>query len=292
MLETLENEFLKIVVKDDGGSLTSVFDKKRNKECLYQPLENSWQGQDIFIFPFIARLKDGYYLHKGEKYELKNHGLIRYMKGKITKENEKIKVSFNSDEETLKRYPFDFEANIIYELNQNKLKISYEIFNKNDEEMPFELGAHPAFLLPGKVDNNPFIMGGNTIEFDSAEELYQMKLEETGSFIIDKIPYENNGKINLTKDLFVRENTLILKSENINEFKLNKTDGCTLILNKGKAPFVAIRSDKVFGNYVCIEPWFGVPDMINPEREITKKKYMQFIKANGVFKYNYEIEIA
>ena len=97
----LENEYLRLKIKDQGGSMTSIFDKKKNEECLYQPLSNSWQGQDIFIFPFIARLKDGYYLHNGKRYEFKNHGLIRYMVGEMSCDEKRAKVSFKSDADTL-----------------------------------------------------------------------------------------------------------------------------------------------------------------------------------------------
>lgn len=291
MIEYLENEYIKIAVKDEGGSLASIFDKKNNKECLYQPLENSWQGQDVFIFPFIARLKDGYYLHNDKKYEMKNHGLIRYMKGEIIKGKNDIKVIFKSDEETLKRYPFNFEAIIDYSLKDNELIISYEIINESEEELPFGLGAHPAFMIPGKVDNHAFIMEGNSIIFESKTDLIQMKLDETGSFIIDEINYPNNNKIDLSKDLFKKENTLILKAKDINEFKLNKKDGSSLTLKKGEAPFIAIWSDKVFGNYVCIEPWFGVPDFMDPIREISNKKYIEKIKPNSSFEYSYSIKI-
>ena len=51
-----ENEYLSLEVNENGGCIKSIYDKKRDKELLYQPVEESWKGQDIFIFPFIARL--------------------------------------------------------------------------------------------------------------------------------------------------------------------------------------------------------------------------------------------
>ena len=134
-------------------------------------------------------------------------------------------------------------------------------------------------------------MEGNSIIFESKTDLIQMKLDETGSFIIDEINYPNNNKIDLSKDLFKNENTLILKAKDIKEFKLNKKDGSSLTLKKGEAPFIAIWSDKVFGNYVCIEPWFGVPDFMDPIREISNKKYIEKIKPNSSFEYSYSIKI-
>ena len=56
---TLENNVLRIGVTSFGGNLTSVFDKTRNEELFYQPLLESWQRQDHFLFPFTRRMVDG-----------------------------------------------------------------------------------------------------------------------------------------------------------------------------------------------------------------------------------------
>ena len=61
----LENDHFRIAVSENGGSLTSIYDKKNEAELLYQPDERSWHGQDVVIFPFIARLKNGTYKHSG-----------------------------------------------------------------------------------------------------------------------------------------------------------------------------------------------------------------------------------
>ena len=76
----IENEFLKVDVTLEGGNLTSIYDKKNNEELLYQKDERSWMGQDVVIFPVVARLKDGSYHVDGKEYFLKNHGVIRYSK--------------------------------------------------------------------------------------------------------------------------------------------------------------------------------------------------------------------
>ena len=287
----LENEYLRLKIKDQGGSMTSIFDKKKNEECLYQPLNNSWQGQDIFIFPFIARLKDGYYLHNGKRYEFKNHGLIRYMVGEMSCDEKRARISFKSDSDTLARYPFDFEANIIYELIDNEIKISYELINKSDETLPFELGAHPAFLVPGKLLSDRFELSGNTITIDKNEKLIQMELEETGSFIKGEKLFDESNIIEVNRELFIKENTLILKASDIDEFVLNKTDGSKITVKKGNAPFIAIWSDKAWGNYICIEPWFGLPDFLDVNREIMQKPYMNFIEKGSKFTYSYIIKV-
>lgn len=41
-------------------------------------MKGSWSGQDVVIFPFVARLIDQTYTHKENTYTLLNHGVARY----------------------------------------------------------------------------------------------------------------------------------------------------------------------------------------------------------------------
>lgn len=288
----LENDLIRIDVTTCGGSLTSIYDKKRNVELLYQPHEDSWQGQDIFIFPFIARLKNGYYLHNDKRYDLKNHGLIRYMVGEDSSSKDNIKVSFKSDDKTLVRFPFDFEASITYTLVNNEIIISYDIFNTGENPLPFELGAHPAFKLPGVKRNDEFDISGNYIKFDGVKKLKLVEEEETASFVLDEIDYLETDVILLNKKLFNDINTIILKADDINEVTLKKRDGSSLTLEINNATYLALWSDKKRGDYVCIEPWLGLPDYNEPEREIYKKPHMILLEKGKHFTYSYKIKIS
>ena len=62
----LENDILKIEINENGGCLKSIYDKIKNEELLYQPDKRSWSGQDVVIFPFVARLKNGSYTVDGK----------------------------------------------------------------------------------------------------------------------------------------------------------------------------------------------------------------------------------
>lgn len=289
----IENKFLKLNVTTCGGSMTSIFDKRRNEELLYQKNPDSWQGQDVVIFPFIARLKDGFYTHHRKRYDFKNHGLIRYMVGEVENEEEnKITITFTSDNETLKRYPFEFDLKVIYELIDNTIKISYDILNKSDDDMPFEVGAHPAFKLPGKKTSKEFDMSGNYLMFNKETQLHLMELDESASFVEGEIEFFDTDRIDLNKKLFNDINTIILKGEDFdNSITLFKKDGSKLTVSSSEATFFALWSDKTWGDYVCIEPWTGLPDYDNPIREMSKKPFIKTIKKGEHYVFTYEIKI-
>ena len=287
----IENEFLAVETNPKGGCLHSIYDKKRNVELLYQPVENGWQGQDVFIFPFIARLVGGKYTHQGKEYEFKNHGLIRYMMGEEKMINGDIVISFHSNEETQTRYPFQWSAKAYYHLENKSLTVRYEIQNLSSVDMPFMVGGHPAFKVPGEKKDNYFDISGNYITFDHKMKLRRLLQEETFSFNIEEIPYLDTDRIDISKELFNEINTIILLGKDIDKITLHKTDGSILSLYSNHSDYLALWSDRQWSDYLAIEPWNGIPDYVQPEREISKKKGIHILPPNDIYNFSYKIEV-
>ena len=57
-------------------------------------------------------------------------------------------LRLDADESTLACYPFVFTLRIRYELNQDTLRIAYEVENGGTEDMYFGIGGHPGFQAP------------------------------------------------------------------------------------------------------------------------------------------------
>ena len=67
---TIENEFLRVSAKTMGAELTSVFDKKRNRELLWQGDPAVWPDHGPLLFPLVARLKNETYTLDGREYRI------------------------------------------------------------------------------------------------------------------------------------------------------------------------------------------------------------------------------
>ena len=287
----IENEKISLEVGERGGSMVSLFDKERGEELLYQPHPDSWQGQDIIIFPVVARLMDQSYTYEGETYSLKNHGLLRYMDARLERGSETcLRACFSSDKETRTRYPFDFEFCLTYALKGNGVSLSYRIVNRSYAPMPFMLGAHPAFRLPGMKREEEFDISGNTVEIKNGGQATILLQDPSFSFMTGE-KERISSRLPLSRDLFRRINTVILDAESFEDVALEKKDGSALIIHKHDAPYVALWSDMKFGDYVCIEPWFGLPDTIGSSKEISKKPGINILSVGCEFAYGYEIEI-
>lgn len=282
----IENEFLKIEINPHGGCLKSIYDKRKKKELLYQPDGSSWSGQDVVIFPVIAALKNHSYKVGAKSYSLKNHGLIRYNDVYLVSQNEEeITLGFDDNEETLKLYPFKFHFEVTYKLENDKISIKYHVINKNDKTMYFSVGGHPA--LGVNLINGEFEKVG--IEVDG-EFHKQYLLNEEGSQIVREHSVNISGYKKLSKEEITAYYTLIYDARNVKSIKLKINDNC-FIFDVLNAPIVAIWSMEKTGNFICVEPWWGLPDYDIPEEEISKKKEIIELDPQKEFETGYSITV-
>lgn len=261
MIHYIENEILKIGVKEQGCELTSIYAKKEQREYLWQGSPEFWTGQSPILFPIVGRLIDDKYRLDGKEYEMPKHGFARKMKWDfLSKDESSLTFTLRETPETLELYPYCFEVRVTFTLCGNKLSVSHVISNNNDKVMYFSLGAHPAFNC--KI--------GDKLSFDLEETLETEKIDLVKSLRLpETFPVLNNEKdIVITEDIF-NEDALILhgiKSENITLH----TDNADIKFNLGNAPYLGIWA-KPGAPYVCIEPWWGVNDSTEKKDDFSQK---------------------
>ena len=104
--------------------------------------ENFWNRHSPVLFPIVGKLKDGKTIIEGKEYQMGQHGFARDMEFEELSNNSYV---LKANEETLKKYPYNFELYISYEVTKNKVTTNYKVVNKDSKEMIFGLGGHPAF---------------------------------------------------------------------------------------------------------------------------------------------------
>lgn len=279
MIHYIENEYLKIGVKEFGCELTSVYSKVNNCEYLWQGDPAYWSGQSPILFPIVGRLIDDKYRLDGKEYEMPKHGFARktewFFEGA---DASSMKFRLSETEETLAIYPYHFDVVVKFTLDGNKLIVSHDIVNKNDNVMYASLGAHPAF--------NCEI--GDRLVFDLPETLETEKIDLVKSLRMpETIPVLNNETdIIITEDIF-NEDALILhgiKSENITLVS-DKHDR-KVKFNLGNAPYLGIWA-KPGAPYVCIEPWCGVNDSYEKKDDFSQKDGINAINAGETYNFTW-----
>ncbi len=289
---SIENDYFKLVLDEFGGSIKALYDKNCNNENLfYEPDSRSWSGTDVVIFPFVARLKNQKYTVDGKEYHLKNHGIIRYENLDLfEKTDNSIILKLDSNSKTKLLYPFDFHFEVKYELNNNMLSISYLVKNKGASDMYFSLGGHPALKTSGIYTDLRFEYSETKLIFENYINTKQYVLNESGDLITGiknvKLPKE----IILKKKMITDYKTLIYDAKDINKVVL-ETNHHQYIFNTSLSEVLAIWTWPTYGDYICIEPWWGIPDMNNPNLELKEKPLIHTLKANDIFETGYSITI-
>ena len=288
----IENEYLSVKALSLGGSLSSIFDKKNKEEWLYQKEEGSWQGQDIAIFPFIARLKGKTYTHRGREYSLLNHGLCRYNEFRVVEQKEdSLTLLFESNEVTLNAYPFHFSFLITYKLDGKCLNVNYEVTNLGEETMPFGLGAHPAFRIDSSIIDGKLDTSNNKVMLDKPTKLTRILFDEKGEFVLGEEEYGVKDSLPTSKKTFVDYKTLCVKGDNLHHVRLIRGSGKSLEFNFPKINYLVLWSFPDSGSFVAIEPWMSLPDFDDCEREIMKKRTLIHLKGKETYSFSYSVKI-
>lgn len=285
----LQNEFIRVSVNSFGANLTSIFDKKKECELLWQADIKSWNQQDICIFPFVARLKDGFYFFQGKKYEMPIHGFCKFKDFFVVKQtSEYLEMTIAFDEQTLSMYPFKFKFTAKFELILNKLKVTYLVQNLDSQNIYYGIGGHPGFILDGLTNDKGSVTNDNFLVFEK-NEFAKVALDDSNFFVRGKEKFTiENQKINLSKDIFA--NDAIILYNDFGKVLLKRKNSSELLFETNST-YLAFWSHAKFGEYVCIEPWWTLPDDENPERELNKKSSVLCLSAGDSAEYIYSVSV-
>ena len=272
---------LKIDSKKEGAELTSII--YNGKEMLHQAKE-FWNRHAPVLFPIVGQIKNGETLINGKTYKMGQHGFARDMEFEELEKSERLhRYVLKSNEETLKKFPFDFELYITYTINDDELEVKYKVINNDNKEMIFGIGGHPAFICD-------YSSGNYEIEFDNNETNIRFLELENG--LISNRDGKNilrENKIQLEKDTFIND-AIILKNVKSNKVNLinKKENKKVLEFDFTGFKYLAFWS-KVGANFICIEPWMNTADKIDSDGNFKNKEDILKLKPKENFKCRYKI---
>jgi galactose mutarotase-like enzyme len=288
MVSTIQNDILRLSVKQRGAEMTGLFHLTKGIEFLWQGNAQIWSGQAYNLFPIVCALANEQFSYKDKHYVLQKHGFARKMDFElIDRQSNSLTYLLKDTLETLAQYPFHFELLITYQLEGNKVFHIFRVVNPSEETMYFSLGGHPAFNLA-------------IFEGESIEDYYlEFEKPETVSRLVDRSGFLKPHDLYLANeqvipiqshtfddDALVFEN---LKSENI--FIKNRNGNYQIRVRIAEFPYLGLWA-KPNAPYVCIEPWQGVPDAPEGYKDISAKKGIIALAGKQMWERKFEIEIA
>ena len=232
-----------------------------------------WAGRNPTLFPMVGSTWDKKLHINGKEYVTGNHGFTRHSDFTCIEHTDNtIVMELKDNEETLKEYPFHFTMHITYTLEGKTLKVSYDITNENDCDMPFNFGLHPAFNCPSD--------GGNF-------EDYYIELEraETSDFNVTHV--KDCTRIKLDREELA--NTIILQDPKSTKATLtNGKHGVTVGFEGYR--WLAFWS-KENAPFVCIEPWYSHTDFSEVKVPFEQREGTIILKSHDTFHADYTITI-
>lgn len=291
MIRTMENEFLRVGIADAGAELISIYDKKNNREVIWQADPAYWKRHAPVLFPNVGRHYGDHYTVNGQKYSSKQHGFARDTEFTCTISTAaSITHEMISSDATRESYPFDFLLQITHTLADKEVQVSWKVINRSETPMYFTIGGHPAFRIP-VIEGTQY--SDYSLSFEGQDSLTYLLLDPaSGTACPDKTSELEltDGTCRLDTHMFDHD-ALVFDNEQISRAGILLPDGSPYLeLSCEGFPNFGIWS--VPGApFVCLEPWMGRCDNCGYEGPLEKKPGINSLDPEEVFEKSYTIKV-
>lgn len=260
---SISNEILTVKITTEGAEITSII--KDGKELIWQADPTVWKGHAPLLFPICGGLKEDRFTYEGKSYTLPKHGFARRSEFEIEALSENSATFLlKSNDETKKCYPFDFELRVIYSILENELTVTYDIKNMTNGDMYFSIGAHEAYSCPNGISEWSVI-------FDKEEDLSAAPIFGQLLGYDENVIMEKTCALPLKDEYFETDALVFLNLKSRKVLLKNEMTNNEIKLDFDGFPYFLIWT-KPNAKYICLEPWCGVPDFVDSDFDITKKK--------------------
>ncbi|CAI9395065.1 Protein LacX, plasmid [Bacillus sp. T2.9-1] len=286
----IENDWLKVTIKNDGAEVCKVQHKENGLNYMWTGDSAYWGRVSPVLFPIVGRLKGDRYMVEGQTYHMSQHGFLRDVRFSVASQTkDRVSFLFESAGNFKNIYPYEFKVLIHYILQKNVLTVTWEVINDNEGEMYFSIGAHPAFKIPLLEEET---IENYSLKFFPAKNKHVMEYELKESLLLEKGPADDVEAIQLCPSLFVND---ALIYSNIDRITLTSNiTNCGVDVMLKDFPFVGIWSkyeetDGSLAPFVCIEPWYGIADRQDSTGKLKEKFGVNRLAQEDKFRAQYSI---
>ncbi len=284
----IENSRLRVTVSSHGAELCSIYDKKAEREVIWNADPSCWNRHAPVLFPFVGKVTEGFYTYEGQKYPMGQHGFARDREFVLAETGESfIRHCLSSDEESRRVYPFDFQLEIVHKLNENCVTVEWKVINSGNKTLYYSIGGHPGFCVKQNVGSRLVFPGQKTLQRAAidpktagvdVEHLETLQLKD-GVYVVEEHTFDRDA--------------LIFDHGQVKEVSLEEADKTRLVtLRCPDALSVGIWSPVgKQAPFICLEPWIGRCDNSGFRGELREKFDVQSLESGGVFQTAYDLVI-
>lgn len=286
---TISNEALTLTLNPQGAEILSIYSQQTQLNYLWNGDPAYWPKTSPVLFPVVGGLKENSYQYKGKTYQMGRHGFGRESVYTVSEQSESsITFTLIANETTLKVYPFHFQFSVKYQVEGNKVSITYIVENTGTETLLFSVGAHPAFNVP-LVKGTEF--SDYYLSFDQSEVEGRYPIAADGLIAQKSTPLlENTNKLPLQNELFYNDALVFknLRSTSISILSDKTSHGLKVQFHN--FPYMGIWQPKD-APFLCIEPWCGLGDVEGTTSQLQEKEGINTSQPGEVFTRTWTVEV-
>lgn len=298
---------MEIAVANKGVEIRSL--KVDGREYMWNGDSKYWGRVSPILFPIVGKLKDDTLRINGNSFSMKQHGFARDAEFEpininrsdfefssivsVNNNQDPLNFKLSSQSSIFENYPYSYELSVTYHLTNKSLHAKWEVKNVGQNDMYFQIGAHPAFILPNySVDDE---IHGYLQCFDSENKIVNPIVN---THLIDGLRHRCDSEIKLSDFIPITNTTFFDDAILIENSQVQKI----ILFDKDRKPVLSVSCPQAeaFGvwapnkegcPFVCIEPWCGISDSNDFSGDISEREYIHRLMSGGRFLFCYEIEI-
>lgn len=289
MFYVIKNDLIEVEISNIGAEILSI--KLNGVNYIKDGNPKYWAGRSPIMFPICGRLYSGGYTFNGTRYEMPLHGIVKTAQFTVTNQaKNSITFELKSSEESKITYPFDFTFAVTYTVKNNSLITEFSVKNDGEITMPFSLGAHPGFTVPiagvGEFEDC-------YIEFSTPCPAKKVNLSKTCFLTGNDTLYtgENLKIIPLKHELFNNDAIFLYDTAKTVTLKSSKSPHSIKVDFEGFKYIGFWQSANTDADFVCIEPWTGIPSTDGIVDDFSTKKDMATLESGKTFTLSYVITV-
>jgi galactose mutarotase-like enzyme len=213
-----------------------------DETTLHDPTKNVRGGIPV-LFPTPGKLEDDRWRRGNRSGSLKQHGFARteaWQVRAVARDSARVSLELDSNPRTLENYPWAFHAELGFSLDRARLRIDFELENRDSTPLPFALGYHPYFQVADKS---------------------KLRIDTSASRAFDNVTKSTAPFTGF--DFTAPEVDLRLIDHGSSRSALHYGDGSQLAIHASDEFALWIVWSLVDRPFVCLEPWTAPGNALN-----------------------------
>ncbi len=228
-----------------------------------------WSGRAPLLFPIVGALAGGSYRLGPQRYALARHGFARNMAFEpIASTPASATFRLPCDESTRRVYPFRFELQVHFEIQETRLSVQAQVRNTGDQGMPASFGYHPAFRWPlpyGQPREAHFV------EFEKDEPAPIRRLNAEGLLTPERHATPVTGRRLALDDALFQDDVVIFDALSSRSVTYGAANAPRIRVCFADTPYFGVWTKPRHAGFICLEPWHGIADPEGFAGDFTEK---------------------